>query len=766
MKRRVHIGWVCLAAVVMSAAACLAAPQKWVKLEGATLGDGYMDGDSFHVRHQGKDYIIRLYFVDVPENNDQFLDRNQEQADYFGISLKRIVPLGEKGKKFAYRQLAGKKFTVYTKWKDAMGSSSQKRFFGLVRIGKQDLGELLVEYGLARIYGASEILPDGTSIDSSFQRLRHLERRAKAKKYGAWSKRDSDADDAGWFSAEDQEAIFEAIDEIEPYEFGEGGWVNVPTVAFLRAESFMNKEQFEDAEIEMRRLLRRFPNHNQKARIEFYRALSVAMQERFVEAVELFRQWLVDWPDHILVPDVQYWLPISMYYDGLYEEALPLFDAYASKYPMSIYAPEASYRAACCRYALEEYERVANDIEKWLETYPEHFFIHEATIMRGDSLAALGELEDALVAYRKAFTPDAKAFYYMALTQATRIYKALNEEPRFHDMARMYLDYIKNNPNDPNIVDAAWQAGWAYKQVKRNDLARTLYWQMIERYGNTPAWEGFELMLTDLATMYTRGSAEYEVDLKAWYNKALNGQRMTMASRLSMAEIMLLPEAQRPGQLKNFLIRFKTEDMGPETLAWIGEMWIDQGMSASGMPYLELLVTKYSDSRYLPKAYALLAEQAVEKKDFSSALTYVNFVLESVAEVDVMLDATFLKAEALRGLGQNGEAIENYKTILSSRGVPRLYKPLSLLGIGQCFEAQKEFAQAVAYYQRLYVMYGAFQNEVIQAYLRSGYCFEQLGDKTAAINTYNDLLALDYIHGRAEAAEARARLARLGGGAS
>ncbi|NCA83272.1 MAG: hypothetical protein EOM72_11095, partial [Opitutae bacterium] len=98
---------------------------KWEKLENAVLADGYMDGDSFHVRANNKDIIIRLYFVDTPETDKTYEDRNKDQADYFGIPETQVVPLGVKGKKFTQKELSGKKFTVWTRWEDARGSSQQ-----------------------------------------------------------------------------------------------------------------------------------------------------------------------------------------------------------------------------------------------------------------------------------------------------------------------------------------------------------------------------------------------------------------------------------------------------------------------------------------------------------------------------------------------------------------------------------------------------------------------------------------------------------------
>lgn len=770
-----------LAGLLLGALPAHAAAGKWEKLEDCVLADGYMDGDSFHIRHKNRDLIIRLYYVDCPETNKEFEDRNKDQAGYFNISDTQVVPLGNLGKKFTRKTLAGQKFVVWTRWEDAMGSSQQKRFFGLVQVGKDDLGEQLVANGLARVYGASTVLPNGNSVDSQFERLRHLERRAKAKRLGGWAGKKKLAKDGDVVKADGAEGMFDLGEDLsggataggqpawalEDEEVGvySNRWINVPTVAFLRAESFINTEQFEDAEIEMRKLVRRFPEHPQRARIDFYLALSIAMQERFDEAIKRFQAWLQAYPTHNLAPDVQYWLPISHYYNGQYAAALPLFLDYAKNNPMNNYAPEALYRAACCRYALEEYQQCADDVAAWLTQNPNHYFRHEAAIMRGDALAALGELDAAKESYHQAMVPDAGPFYYMALTQIARVYKALAETNEYVAMSRDYVQFIKDMPNDGNIIDAAYNAGWALMQIKQPDKARDLYWQMIERHGNTPAWEGFDLMLSDLAGMYPRGSDAYANELRTRYDKALAAQRLTLAARLAWAQAQTLPADQQARQLAIFSGRFKPEYLGAETLIWLGRSWIENGMPDSGIPNLEMLLEKYPDSRHVPAAQSLLAQQALQHKDYTTALLYSDSVLNNAAEVDILLESTFTRAEALLGLQRYGEAISDFNTILANRAAPRRLKPDALLGIAACMAAQQEYRQAIAYYQRIYVLYGAYKKAVIEAYLRSGDCFEKLGDKTAALNTYQEFLNSDYAPGTAAAAFARQRIAQLAGGA-
>jgi tetratricopeptide (TPR) repeat protein len=48
--------------------------------------------------------------------------------------------------------------------------------------------------------------------------------------------------------------------------------------------------------------------------------------------------------------------------------------------------------------------------------------------------------------------------------------------------------------------------------------------------------------------------------------------------------------------------------------------------------------------------------------------------------------------------------------------------------------------RAVAYYQRVYVLYAKWPERVAKAYLRSGEAFEALGDFPAARRTYQEML--------------------------
>lgn len=724
---------------------------RWQKLSNCQLAAGRPhDGDTLFVSHAGQEYVFRLYFVDAAETNRENTAFLVNQATYWDIPDMHVVRIGREASEFVEKTLQPG-FAVLTQWEKAGGPADAPWYYAMIQVGKDDLAELLVEQGLARIHGASTPPPDGTSLEDFTHRLRQAESRAKHRKVGAWGIKEPPEPGAALSIAPEAESA-----PPPPVQ-----WPNVPIVAFLRAEAYVNTERFEEAEVAMRALLRRFPEHVQKPRIEFYLGLSLAMQERFEEAVKVLRGWLSKYPDHLMAVEVQYWLPIALFYGGQYGEARPLFEEYAAKNSMSVYAPEALYRAALCRYAVEDFEEAAQALEDWVQAYPDHYFHWEALVTLGDALAAIGELERAKGAYLRVGKPGG-AFQYMALTQCAKVFKALGTPDDFRDMAEAFAAFIRENPDNDNIIDAAYQAGWALRQNRRLDEARRLYWSMIELHGNTVGWDGFDLMLQDLAGMYGDEPGGFPAVLAEKKQKALDDRRLTLAARLNMADIQTRPPEEQGRAALILASSFKPEQMGLETLAWLGDQLAQQGKTNEASTCFDQLLKIGPESRHAALAHVRLAEQLVRAGRFEEALIHADAALANPADPTLVMEATFHRARSLQAAERYSEAIADYSTVLANRASPRALKPESLLATAACLEAQDRPRQAIPYYQRVYVLYGAYTGAVAQAYLKSGAAFEKIKDFESAAKTYREMLDLDSMSGTKEAVEARQRLAKLG----
>src|SRR6476620_7931514 len=158
----------------------------WITLQGGHyLTKRPNDGDSFHVSVEGHEYIFRLYFVDAPEISAEFRDRVEEQAKYFGVTADEVLEVGDLAKQFTREKLT-EPFLVRTCWEDAGGRSRMQRFYAFVQTRTGDLGEQLVENGLARSHPATA-KPEGlTSAAAEWQKLMALEQKAKRAKVGGW----------------------------------------------------------------------------------------------------------------------------------------------------------------------------------------------------------------------------------------------------------------------------------------------------------------------------------------------------------------------------------------------------------------------------------------------------------------------------------------------------------------------------------------------------------------------------------------------------
>jgi competence ComEA-like helix-hairpin-helix protein len=162
------------------------ATAEWVDLEGCRIAENASnDGDSFHVKHGGREYVFRLYFVDAPETSELIPSRVIEQAEAFGAPKEKVLKAGKRAGDFTDKQL-NRKFKVTTRWEDARGMTAGGRHYAFVETGNgEDLGELLVAAGWARSFGMKAATKASTAARLQ-ERYDRLEKKARRSKVGIW----------------------------------------------------------------------------------------------------------------------------------------------------------------------------------------------------------------------------------------------------------------------------------------------------------------------------------------------------------------------------------------------------------------------------------------------------------------------------------------------------------------------------------------------------------------------------------------------------
>ena len=149
------------------------------------------DGDSFRVEHGGREFPVRLYFVDCPEtaaDSETDARRVRGQTRYFGLAEHGVtLRYGREAREFTRGQLA-QPFRLHTAYATAPGRSIAPRIYAFVETAAgEDLGALLVEHGYARAYGVRRGTPGGVSHEEWFAKLTDLESAAMLDRRGIWA---------------------------------------------------------------------------------------------------------------------------------------------------------------------------------------------------------------------------------------------------------------------------------------------------------------------------------------------------------------------------------------------------------------------------------------------------------------------------------------------------------------------------------------------------------------------------------------------------
>src|SRR2546426_7610777 len=179
------VGMVLLLSVCESSAT---EPKAWEKLTDCQyVPYAYNDGDSFRVKCDTDEFIVRLYFVDTPETDTKDHERTQEQTEYFGVTLENNIQAGVQARDAVDELLRKSSFVIWTRKASAAGRNKEPRYYGLVEIGGKSLAEILLSRGLARTKGIKANLPSGEKAKVYVEKLPRLENAAKETRVGIWA---------------------------------------------------------------------------------------------------------------------------------------------------------------------------------------------------------------------------------------------------------------------------------------------------------------------------------------------------------------------------------------------------------------------------------------------------------------------------------------------------------------------------------------------------------------------------------------------------
>jgi TolA-binding protein len=350
------------------------------------------------------------------------------------------------------------------------------------------------------------------------------------------------------------------------------------------------------------------------------------------------------------------------------------------------------------------------------------------------------------------------------------------------------------------LISALYWVGKAKAHEGKMDEAKQITADTIKKYIGDPKREAVELLLTQMAQLCVKKkktetpAAETgasptvamaqatplpapsstpipEIDPGAELDALLaspeNDKNGTAKARIIFAEAELARLRRQPlEEEKNIgrIAEFNPADLSPLLLGRAGDYMLSKQKPEQAAAFYQGLLDEYPRSDSLDFAYNGMGEIAFQKNDLNSALRYFTDGTEKIAASQKLKELTVGRGKTLLALNRLDEAKKTFEQVAAVREWRGESTAFSVYSLGDIEARKGHWAEANAYFQRVYVGYQKFLPWVAKSYMRSAESFEKLGKSQEAANTYRELLRNEKLSTFSEAQEARKKLEALGQG--
>ncbi len=563
---------------------------------------------------------------------------------------------------------------------------------------------------------------------------------------------------------------------------------NAATVGYLLGAVALQAGDPKAAETFFGRILESQPKSQFREQIRYLLANAKFSSGNYADAIALYNKYLGEFPKGANADDVKYRIILCALFAGKYQEAMTQLQDYIAKNSSSNFLPDAKYRLAVCKYAASLYDEVITDCQAWEKQFGNNPQLGEVLALLGDAYAASDRESAAIPVYIRSYqTATTDEVMNYSLEAASKL---LQKRGEWDKVSELYTGFVKDKPDHPTVVSALYWIGKAKAREGKIDEAKQLAADTIKKYIADPSRDAVEQLITQLAQLCVKKKKPAETaeaapgepspapaaetvedpgaELDRLLSSAANEESPTARARILFAKAELGRLRRQPDEeeknIAEIASQFKPEDLSPLLLGAAGDHLLSQGKPDQAAAFYQHLLDNFAKSQMIDYAYHGLGEIAYQKKDYQKALNFFNDGTEKIAAATKLKDISLGRAKTLLALGKLDEAQKGFEQVASVREWRGEATAYSVYQLGQIAAKRGKWAEANAFYQRVFVGYQKFLPWVAKAYLASGESFEKLGKTQEATNTYRELLRNEKLANFSEAAEARKRLEAFGQG--
>jgi len=521
----------------------------------------------------------------------------------------------------------------------------------------------------------------------------------------------------------------------------------VSSALFLVAHAYQLEGKPAEAIGVLDDLIENFPDDPQAPRWYFTRGYNFCGLENYSEARESFDVGIQRFPESDLAIKTKLWRGLSFFFERNYSESLKALNRLEQESRDHPLHPELLFRITNVHYAQRDFDKTLRDLDNFIREYPDHHRYAEACVLRGDSLMGLGELDQAIGAFSKVPDTDTKLFDY-AVFQTMKIHKA---QEHYEPMRTHLQSYIDRNDSSerPRVSEALYWIGWSLRQEQRGEEAFSLFEDALDRFGNDPKANAVGSILAAYADLYKRlnhgdtNSLNFDLWLRNATDESLQEGHLTRFARLTHFKAeqqrKTLGDVRANATLLSIDRFVPMEQQDPQTLAAVGRVFLERGYQLAD-DYYEYLLVEHPDHFERGAAYFGKAKLAANANRLESSRRWLRRFLEETPMHPLASEARILGANILMQQGLHSDAREALNEILQLKSLRGRPHAKALAGLARLETDLDDPKRAISYWQRIYTLYRAYPDSIVEAYWESAVLFERIGDLTAARNTLIELL--------------------------
>ncbi len=577
------------------------------------------------------------------------------------------------------------------------------------------------------------------------------------------------------------------------------------TVVYLLGATALMTDDLEFTESHFGRSLQERPASSFREEMLFLLANARFGLGKYEEALKGYEEYKKEYPQGTHAEDVEYRSAVGLVFSGKYEESIPALEKYIQLYGKGQYVPDARYRLALCYYAASQYEDVIQRCKDWEKEFKNDIQLGEVLALQGDSEAVKGDTDAAIESHIRSWqiaTTDEVINHSLFEAQ-----KGLQKKGDWTRMSAMFQEFVNGRPEHPLVPMAIFWLGKAKAREGKVDEAKKFIADTVKKYIADPKREAVEQLLQQLAQLCAKKkrpvpvvpspasspaappapgepavaqstpdptpapvpepAVDPNVEIDALLGDAGTLSLTAQARILYLkSEVAMLRKQKEEHDklLESIAQNFKPDDLSPMLLALSGDLVLEKGDQAKAEMLFQKLKITYPKSDVIDFAYNGIGQLALAKGENEKALKIFTAAIEEIGATRKLKDVTVGQARSLLALGKLDEAKKVFEQVASIREWRGDATALAVYYLGEIEFQRGKFAEANAFFQRVFVAYQKYLPWVAKAYLKSGECFEKLGKKEDAVRTYQEMLRSEKLAAFPETATVRTRLQSLSGG--